>query len=67
MVKLKIGGMTCNHCVQAIQNALSQLEGVVIDEISLERGEAILEGNASAEALICAVEEVGFSAEVIST
>jgi copper chaperone len=64
MLKLKVEGMTCNHCVMAVKKALSRVPGVERAEVSLERGEALVEGNADPKALIQAVEAEGYRAEV---
>jgi copper chaperone len=64
MLKLKVEGMTCNHCVMAVKKALLKVPGVERAEVSLERGEALVEGNADPKALIQAVEEEGYRAEV---
>jgi len=56
--------MTCNHCVMAVKKALSRVPGVERAEVSLERGEALVEGNADPKALIRAVEEEGYQTEV---
>jgi copper chaperone len=56
--------MTCNHCVMAVKKALSRVPGVERAEVSLERGEALVEGNADPKALIQAVEAEGYWAEV---
>jgi copper chaperone len=64
MLKLKVEGMTCNHCVMAVKKALSRVPGVERAEVSLERGEALVEGNADPKALIRAVEAEGYRAEV---
>ena len=66
MLKLKIEGMTCNHCVMAVKKALSRVSGVERAEVSLERGEALVEGNADPKALIQAVEAEGYRAEVLA-
>ena len=66
MTKLKIDGMSCDHCVRAVSEALRGVPGVeTIVEVSLDRGEAILEGSAETAALIAAVEEEGYRAEVV--
>ena len=47
IITLKVDGMTCGHCVAAVSRALAQVPGVErVVEVSLERGEAILEGHA---------------------
>ena len=66
MLKLKVEGMTCNHCVIAVKKALSRVPGVERAEVSLERGEALVEGNADPKALIQAVEAEGYRAEVLA-
>jgi copper chaperone len=66
MLKLKVEGMTCNHCVMAVKKALSRVPGVERAEVSLERGEALVEGKADPKALIQAVEEEGYRAEVLA-
>ncbi|MDT7909680.1 heavy metal-associated domain-containing protein [Thermus sp.] len=66
MLKLKVEGMTCNHCVMAVKKALSRVPGVERAEVSLERGEALVEGNADPKALIQAVEAEGYRAEVLA-
>lgn len=62
MVKLRVEGMTCNHCVMAVKKALMRVPGVEKAEVSLERAEALVEGQADLEALLRAVEEEGYRA-----
>jgi len=67
MLKLKIQGMTCGHCVMSVKQALSAVLGVQIPvEVSLERGEAILQGDPDVKALLAAVADEGFTASLIS-
>ncbi len=59
--KLKIEGMSCGHCVAAVQRALAAVPGVEeVLEVSLERGEARLRGAAPLERLRAAVEAEGY-------
>jgi copper chaperone len=63
MARLKIEGMSCGHCVSAVREALAAVPGVhQVTEVSLERGEAIIEGEADLPALIAAVQEQGYEA-----
>lgn len=67
MAKLKIDGMSCEHCVRAVSAALQEVPGVEsVVEVSLDRGEAIVTGAAEPAALIAAVEEEGYQAEVVA-
>ncbi len=66
MLKLKVSGMTCGHCAQAVRKALAGVPGVErVVEVSVERGEAILEGAPLPKALVEAVREEGYQAEVV--
>lgn len=67
MIKLKITGMTCGHCEKAVKNVLEGVPGVSrVVEVSREREQAVLEGNADPKALITAIQEEGYAAEVIT-
>ncbi|MEJ2327807.1 MAG: cation transporter [Chromatiaceae bacterium] len=57
--------MTCMHCVKAVTEALSAVPGVTaVREVSLEKGAAAVDGSPEPDALIAAVKEAGYSAEV---
>ena len=65
MIRLKIEGMTCDHCVKAVREALSTVPGVDrVAEVNLERGEALVSGEPPTEALLAAVREEGYEAHV---
>jgi len=44
MVTLFISGMTCRHCVESVQSALSRIEGVRAVEVDLKKGTAEVVG-----------------------
>ena len=53
MVKLKIEGMTCGHCVMHVQQALASVPGVEGKvEVTLKPGQAVVGGTPTPEALI---------------
>ena len=59
---MKIGGMSCGHCVASVKNVLGALEGVQIEEVRV--GEATVAYDPSAtprEAITKAIEEEGYS------
>ena len=65
MTKLKIEGMSCQHCVKAVDTALSDVPGVDrVVAVRLDEGEAEVEGTSDTKALIAAVEEEGYEARV---
>jgi copper chaperone len=65
MTKLKIDGMTCGHCAMHVQKALAGIDGVTSVEVNLQAGEAEIEGSATGESLIKAVEAEGYSARMV--
>ncbi len=65
MIELKVEGMSCMHCIKAVTEALSQVPGVTaVQDVSLETGAATVEGSPSPDALVAAVKDAGYQAEV---
>lgn len=64
--KLKISGMSCEHCVNHVKSALEGVEGVSRADVSLENHEAevTLLGEIVEADLVTAVEAAGYQAEV---
>lgn len=63
-IELKITGMSCDHCVRATTKALQNVPGVEKVDVTLNPGSAVVQGHADPEALIAAVKEEGYEAEV---
>ena len=64
MTELKVTGMTCGHCENAVNKALAAVPGVTrVVEVSREKNLAVVEGSADVQALIAAIEEEGYQAE----
>ena len=40
MARVKIKGMSCNHCVMAVTKALEEIEGIKDVQVDLSSGEA---------------------------
>lgn len=60
--KIKIKGMSCQHCVMAVKKALSSIKGIENVEVSLERGEAIFSMNEEVDLGVIKkkIEETGY-------
>ncbi len=43
MTRIKIKGMTCQHCVAAVTKALSRIDGITDVRVDLEKGETAYE------------------------
>ncbi|MBS0396682.1 MAG: heavy-metal-associated domain-containing protein [Proteobacteria bacterium] len=61
---IDIRGMTCQHCVKAVTRALSAVPGVTAAVVTLDPGQATVEGTASPDALIQAVVQEGYEARL---
>jgi copper chaperone len=46
-VILEVNGMSCEHCVKAIKNSLSEIDGIEKVDISLEEGTVTVEYDSS--------------------
>ena len=64
MLKVKIEGMSCQHCVKRVDNALKDLQGVVSAKVSV--GEAVIDGNVSEDLVKETIEDAGYDVEEIS-
>lgn len=67
-VQLKITGMDCAMCTNAIHKRLSQTDGIINDGISYENGSAIITYDPSkitVEKIIKVIEETGYKATVV--
>lgn len=63
-IALNITGMTCNHCVHSVTKALQAVAGVEKVSVDLGAGRASVDGKASPDALVHAVEVEGYKAQV---
>lgn len=64
MTTIKVKGMTCGHCEQAVSKALAKVPGVTkVVRVDRVQGEAVVEGPAAPAALVAAVAEEGYQAE----
>jgi uncharacterized membrane protein YraQ (UPF0718 family)/copper chaperone CopZ len=62
VLRMKIEGMTCNHCAGAVQRALAESPGVRSAEVDLRKGEALVSGDDFEPArLRQAVEALGYT------
>jgi copper chaperone len=62
MEKVKIQGMSCQHCVMAVTKALNKIGGLKEVKVDLDKGEAsfLNEGKISREKIGQAIAEAGF-------
>ena len=65
--QLLISGMHCAACVRRVEKVLGKVEGVNFASVNLADQTAFVEGNADHQAMIQAVEKMGFGAEMLES
>jgi len=62
MEKIKIQGMTCQHCVMSVTKALTTIAGLKDIRVNLVKGEATFENtqNISLENIRKTIEDAGY-------
>lgn len=61
MERLKIKGMSCQHCVGSVQKALEDINGLSQVSVDLEVGEATFKNeNVDREKITAAISRIGF-------
>lgn len=63
MIRLKVSGMTCEHCVRAITQAVKALPGVEGVSVDLARGDVTVTGTPSERAVRDAIAEEGYTVQ----
>ena len=64
MKKFNVTGMSCAACSSRVEKAVSKVEGVQSCSVSLLTNSMGVEGSASDESIIAAVEKAGYGASV---
>ena len=62
MKQYNVTGMSCAACSARVEKAVSKVPGVTSCSVSLLTNSMGVEGTASADAIISAVEEAGYGA-----
>jgi len=67
MLKLKVDGMTCDHCVKTVTRAVSGTPGVEkVRSVDLKSGEVLLDGSPDLAALVRAIAAAGYTARALA-
>lgn len=60
-MSVPIEGMHCQNCVNAVTKKLQAISGVESVQVSLDKGEAVLQGEGiDADEVVNAIEDLGF-------
>jgi len=61
----RVSGMTCGHCVAAVTQEVSQLDGVEHVEVDLDTKLVVVRGAAADERVRAAIEDAGYDSEPV--
>ncbi|MCC6316845.1 MAG: heavy-metal-associated domain-containing protein [Gemmatimonadaceae bacterium] len=62
-VTLKVAGMSCGHCVSAVERALREVKGAQVESVVVGQARVQLAEGVPVGALIDAVADAGYEAE----
>lgn len=65
MERYKVTGMSCAACSQRVERAVSQVDGVTECSVNLLTNSMIVEGSATSEEIIGAVDKAGYGASIL--
>lgn len=63
-VELQVQGMSCGPCVKHVTEALRPLEGVSDIAVDLQAGRVKVNGDSDSHALLSALQEAGYPAQL---
>jgi len=66
MTLLSVPDMSCGHCKASVTQALSALPGTQTISVDLTTRQVDVAGSAAPEAILAALNEIGFPAQVIA-
>lgn len=61
-----VTGMSCAHCVASVTEEVSELDGVIAVDVNLPSGRLVVDGQVDEAAVLGAVAEAGYTAELRS-
>ncbi len=59
-LKIRVGGMTCNHCKANVEKNIAKLEGIEEVYANPDTSEVIIKGNTTLEKIKSTVEDIGY-------
>ena len=61
--EIKVGGMSCQHCVNAVDKAVRAVPGVTGASVDLAAGSVAVTGDFDRAAVVAAIKAEGYEAE----
>jgi copper chaperone len=66
-VSVRIDGMHCGHCVEAVRRALSQVDGATVTRVEIGKAHVGLPADISVDPVVAAVERAGYRVSAVET
>ncbi len=67
IVTAHIDGMSCNHCLNAVQQALAALDGARIESVRMGRAEVEVADGVTSDDVVSAIEMAGYPVSHVET
>ncbi|MGF6443793.1 heavy-metal-associated domain-containing protein [Paraburkholderia youngii] len=61
-IELHVEGMSCQHCVAAVTNAIREHDAAAQVQVDLKSGRVLVESTQAIEALKAAIDQAGYTA-----
>ncbi|MGF6479863.1 heavy-metal-associated domain-containing protein [Paraburkholderia sp. JPY419] len=61
-IELHVEGMSCQHCVAAVTNAIREHDAAAQVQVDLTSGRVLVESTQAIEALKAAIDQAGYTA-----
>jgi copper chaperone len=64
---LHIDGMSCGHCLKAVNQALTAVTGTTVESVRIGRAEVQADDAVGEDTLVSAVEDAGYNVALVET
>ncbi|MFM0648950.1 cation transporter [Paraburkholderia bryophila] len=66
-IEFQVEGMSCQHCVAAVTNAIREHDEAAQVQVDLASGRVVVESAQSADALKGAIDEAGYTVKSLTS
>jgi copper chaperone len=65
-IEFKVEGMSCQHCVAAVTNAIREHDAAQQVQVDLASGRVVVDSAQTVDALKAAIDEAGYTVTAVS-
>jgi copper chaperone len=65
-IEFKVDGMSCQHCVAAVTNAIREHDAAAQVQVDLAAGRVVVDSTQPVDALKAAIDEAGYTVTAVS-